>query len=90
MIWFDWCQVIDWYDALDENDICPSGNQLIKMDHWYDALDGNDRCPSGKQLIKIDHWYDALMKMDQWVVSDTWCIVDIYDPVVNWCKDESL
>ena len=68
MVWLDWCQVIDWYDALDENDRCPSGNQLIKMDHWYDAL----------------------MKMDQWFVIDTWCIVDIYDAVVNWCKDESI
>ena len=80
MVWFDWCQVIDWYDALDEsdilinmdhwydsldeNDICPSGNQLIKMDHWCDALDENDRCPSGNQLIKMDHWYDALDEND--------------------------
>ena len=75
----DWCQVIDWYDVLEENDICPSGNQLIKMD---DALDDNDICPSGNQLINMDHYYDALMNMDQWVVIDTWYIVDIYDAVV--------
>ena len=61
MVWFDWCQVIDWHDSLDESDI------LIKMDHWYDTLDENDICQIGNQLIKMDHCYDALMKMDQWV-----------------------
>ena len=47
MVWLidviDWCQVIDWLMideqciCIDENDRCPSGNQLINMDHWYDA-----------------------------------------------------
>ena len=60
------------------------------IDEQWICIDENDRCPSGNQLIKMDHWYDALMKMDQWVVIDTWSIVYIYDAVVNWCKDESL
>ena len=56
MIWFDWCQVIDWYDALDENDICPSGKQLIKIDNWYDVYD-----------IVVNWWKDdSLLSYHDW------------------------
>jgi len=42
------------------------------IDEQWICLDENDICPSGNQLVNMDHWYDALMKMDQWVVIDTW------------------
>ena len=38
--------VIDWYDALDENDICPSGNQSIQR--WIiSVLSWLIRCTNG-------------------------------------------
>ena len=45
---------------------------------WWECIDqvGSMGC----------HWYDE----DQWVVIDTWCIVDVCDAVVDWHKDESL
>ena len=42
----DWCKVIDWYDALDENDICSSGNQ--SMQRWIIiVLSWLIRCTNG-------------------------------------------
>ena len=60
---------------------------------------------SGNQSIKIDQWdvivYDelSLIRMIdvKWKPIDEdgsmncyWCIVDVYDAVVDWCKDKSL
>ena len=44
---------------------------------------------SGNQSMNMDQWV-VIDMMDQWVVIDTWCIVDVYDTVVDWSIDESL